>query len=167
MAATYDWSTFRLRIPVQASMQAIYDAWTSGELIELWLLRRAETTNSNGVEKDYFDKFETGDTYKWWWHGYSDDVMETGMILEANGADTFAFEFGKAGNCEVRIYEELGESIVELSQTNIPTDERSRHEHHLGCKMGWTFYLANLKSILEGGNDLRNKNEYLKSVLNS
>jgi hypothetical protein len=32
---------------------------------------------------------------------------------------------------------------------------------------GWVFYLANLKSFPEGGIDLRNKNEKLKSVINS
>jgi hypothetical protein len=31
------------------------------------------------------------------------------------------------------------------------------------CQLGWTFYLANLKSVIEGGVDLRNKNVDLKS----
>ena len=30
-------------------------------------------------------------------------------------------------------------------------DDASRANYHLGCLTGWTFYLANLKSILEGG----------------
>lgn len=37
----------------------------------------------------------------------------------------------------------------------------------LSCKTGWTSYLANLKSVLEGGIDPRNKNEQLKAVINS
>jgi hypothetical protein len=37
----------------------------------------------------------------------------------------------------------------------------------VGCGEGWTFYLTNLKSILEGGVDLRNKEMKLKNVINS
>lgn len=164
MAATYDWSGFTLRINIQASVQAVYDAWTTRELIELWFLKKAEIFSSTGIEKELFDVFQEEDKYTWWWFGFED--AESGTILESNGKDAFAFSFGKAGDCYVRIYEETGETIMELTQRNIPTDERSRHEFHLGCKMGWTFFLTNLKSILEGGIDLRNKNETLKSVIN-
>jgi hypothetical protein len=37
----------------------------------------------------------------------------------------------------------------------------------MGCLGGWTFYLANLKSYLEGGVDLRNKNLALNNMVNS
>lgn len=93
--------------------------------------------------------------------------MEAGEILEANGKDRFRFSFGKAGICTVTIKEENGQHIVELVQDNIPDDEQGKHYWHLGCKTGWTFYLANLKSLLEGGIDLRNKDESLKNVINS
>jgi len=52
-------------------------------------------------------------------------------------------------------------------QEEIPTDEKSMQSFYVGCKTGWTFYLANMKSILEGGIDLRNKNEKLQQMLNS
>jgi len=167
MAATYDWSKFTLRMDIQASKEAIYDAWVSQEIIDLWFLKKLEIMNDKGVQKDCFDKIEKGDSYKWWWYGHSDEVTETGIILDANGLDTFAFTFGKAGDCYISIYEELGENIIELRQINIPTDERSQHEFHLGCKVAWAFFLTNLKSILEGGNDLRNKNENLRKMINS
>ena len=81
--------------------------------------------------------------------------------------DLFKFTFGEAGVCTVRIIEENGIRIVELVQTDIPDDERGKHYWHVGCKTGWTFYLANLKSLMEGGIDLRNKDESLKNVVNS
>jgi len=170
MAATYNWAEFRLRIDIKASKQAIYDAWTTQELIKLWFLKDVKTFNSAVEEKDCSEPFEEGDRYQWWWYGYDnygDEETQLGFILRANGTDTFSFSFGVAGDCHVRIYEEEGEHIVELLQDQIPIDERSRHEHHLGCKTGWTFFLANLKSVLEGGNDLRNKNMHLVRMLNS
>lgn len=165
MAATYDWSKFTLRINIQASVKAVYDAWTNKELIELWFLKTADMFDTDGKAKGLYDTFQKGDTYKWYWYGYED--AESGTILEANGENEFAFTFNKAGDCYIRVYEEQGDTIMELSQVHIPTDERSMHEYHLGCKMGWTFFLTNLKSVLEGGPDLRNRNEALKKVLNN
>lgn len=56
---------------------------------------------------------------------------------------------------------------MELVQAKIPTDEISKVRLHLGCQNGWTFYLTNLKSIMEGGLDLRNKNVNIKRVVTS
>jgi len=57
--------------------------------------------------------------------------------------------------------------MVELTQSQIPLDDHSRMSYYVGCTRGWTFYLANLKSILEGGIDLRNKNNKLLHVINT
>ena len=94
-------------------------------------------------------------------------MVEYGEVLDGNGKDVFKFSFGKAGNCTVRIYMEQGETVVELVQDNIPTDEQGMYYWHVGCKTGWTFYMANMKSLYEGGIDLRNKNVNLEQVLNA
>ena len=107
------------------------------------------------------------DTYEWMWHGYGDDAMEKGKIMQANGKDFLQFSFGKAGYVSVTIKEETGESMIELVQDEIPTDEEGQVYYHLGCTKGWLFYLTNLKSILEGGPDLRNKKMELTDVINS
>ncbi len=57
--------------------------------------------------------------------------------------------------------------MVELTQKNIPTDDESKQDIRLGCDSGWSFFLVNLKSIYEGGLDLRNKNADLKRMINS
>ena len=46
-------------------------------------------------------------------------------------------------------------------------NEKGKVQYHMGCLGGWTFYLANLKSYLEGGVDLRNKNLALNNMVNS
>ena len=77
------------------------------------------------------------------------------------------FSFAATCTVTVTIKKELGETIVELTQENIPLDESSKVKYHLGCMEGWTFFLANLKSILEGGIDLRNKNVKLSQLVNA
>jgi len=46
-------------------------------------------------------------------------------------------------------------------------NESEQRYFYIGCGKGWTFYMANLKSILEGGIDLRNKNAAIQNVINA
>ncbi len=166
-ASAKDWSRFTVRINVNAPVKKLYDAWATRSGIEHWFVRLSEYKKPGGDLRNENQMVEKGDHYKWLWHGYPDDIDEYGNILDCNGVDFLKFSFGKAGDCSVNIKTEQGETIVELVQENIPTDEQAKHTWHIGCKTGWTFYLANLKSLMEGGIDLRNKNEKLQHVLNS
>jgi len=163
----FNWKTFTTRIPVNAPVEKLYWCWASKEGIEYWFLRMSDYRKTDGSPRLNNEYVQKGDTYAWRWHGWSDEITEHGEILDCNGKDFFKFSFGKAGNCVVTIKEENGINIVELLQDEIPDDEQGKHYWHLGCKAGWTFYLANLKSLLEGGIDLRNRDEGLKNVVNS
>ena len=46
-----------------------------------------------------------------------------------------------------------------------PTEEEVVRKHYLGNMKGWIFFMINLKSVLEGGIDMRNRKEELKNVL--
>lgn len=162
----YDWSKFTVRIDVNAPIEKLYHGWATREGIEFWFLRYSEYKRNGTVLKNA-EFVKPGDTYTWRWHGYDDATQEQGEILECNGKDMFKFRFGNAGNCTVRIYKEENTTIVELTQDNIPTDEKGKQNFHVGCQSGCTFHFANMKSLYEGGVDLRNKNEKLKRMLNS
>ena len=164
---SHDWSLFTVRINVNAAVEKLYNAWATREGMEYWFLRLNEYKKKDGTLRAGTELVAKGDTYKWLWFGWPDETVEYGEVLDCNGKDHFKFSFGKAGNCTVRIYQEQFENIVELVQDNIPVDELGMHYWHLGCKTGWTFYLANMKSVYEGGLDLRNKNVNLQQVLNS
>ncbi len=114
---------------------------------------------------------EAGDKYTWLWLGYGDDTDENGKVLQANGTDCFEFTFNSKGRndmkVKVNLVEEKGEIRVNVHQYKIPEDDHSKAWYFVGCGEGWTFYLANLKSILEGVIDLRNKNEAITRVVNS
>jgi hypothetical protein len=50
----------------------------------------------------------------------------------------------------------------------MPMSDILKQQHYfIECGSGWSFYLVNLKSILEGGPDLRNKNPDVKHVINA
>ncbi|HYV92077.1 MAG TPA: SRPBCC domain-containing protein [Chitinophagales bacterium] len=162
-----DWSKFTRRIPVNADAQKIYDLWATPAGLQHWFLRNARFKSSSGDLRDANQHIQAGDTYEWSWHGYTDDVQERGTILEANGRDFFKFIFGKAGVVSVSLKKQGNQTVVEITQEQIPTDEKSKADYYVGCSVGWTFYLANLKSLLEGGIDLRNKEVNIRQVVSS
>lgn len=161
----FDWTSFTLRIAVKASIETIYAAWTSSIEIEKWFLSKAEFNSNTGENINENSPVKQNFTYKWTWFLYEE--TETGKITQANGKDTFEFTF--AGDCVVNInlITENEHTVVTLTQYNIPTDESSKRNIRLGCHNGWSFYLINLKSVYEGGLDLRNKDNRFKPMVNN
>ncbi|MCB0655951.1 MAG: SRPBCC domain-containing protein [Saprospiraceae bacterium] len=167
-----DWSHFTKRIHIAAPKNIVFRAWTTPEGLEQWFLRLAEFKNKQGISRRPDEVTEPGDHYRWRWHGWGDEMTHEGTILLNNDDDELIFTFDAGSESEdmqVQIQLESGHggTMVTLKQFNIPTDEESRAQFHVGCLEGWTFYLANLKSILEGGIDLRNKDQSIQEVINA
>lgn len=162
-----DWKQFVKRIPIKAPAKSIYEAWATQQGLETWFLRLAQFTKADGTVRQKNSNVEPADRYIWFWYGYNDDTKEENSILEANGWDRLKFQF--SGECivTVSIKQDGGETICELIQEMPQEDEDQRQYYFIECGEGWTFYLANLKSVLEGGLDLRNRNEKLYKVINS
>lgn len=161
----FDWTSFRKRIAIKASISEIYQAWTTAEALETWFLKEVRFRNSNGHSIPHAEFMTPGSFYEWTWHLYPDTL--TGRIIQANGTDFLQFTF--EGEClvDVTLTEEHGYTIVYLQQHQIPTDDSSKKNIRLGCASGWAFYLVNLKSVYEGGIDLRNKDTGLPPMINN
>lgn len=161
----FDWTTFTKKIAIKSKLSDIYDAWTQPSEIEKWFLSNAVFTNAEGRSISRLQHIEKGFAYEWNWYLY--DITERGKITEANGENFIQFTF--AGNClvDIRLSVQEDHVVVQLTQKNIPTDDTSKKRIRLGCESGWSFFLVNLKSVYEGGIDLRNKNTELKGMLNN
>ena len=160
-----DWSKFKLRVNLGADPQKAYDCWTTSAGLESWFLRSAKFMDQDGKVRAPEEPIQEGDTYEWLWHGYPDSVMEKGSVLKTNGKDQFVFTFSLESPVTISIYQEADETIVQLVESDLPTDEESVFKHFIGDSRGWIFYLVNLKSVLEGGLDLRNRKEELVDVI--
>lgn len=161
----FDWSQFSKRVFINAPLNQVYDAWTIPEKLEEWFLSKANFYTQTGIQLDRTKNAVGNSNYSWNW--FAQNHHEEGKLSEANGKDFLEFSF--AGNCvvQVQLTETDSITLVELSQSNIPLDDDSKEGIRLGCAFGWTFYLTNLKSTLEGGIDLRNKDTSLKGVVNN
>jgi len=161
----FDWTSFTKRIAIKAKLSEIYNAWTKSSELEKWFLEKAAFFNT---QKEPISKYinATGNiAYEWLWYLYPDKMK--GTFKKANGKDFLQFTF--EGEClvDVTLTEQNGYTIVELMQHNIPTDDQSKQLIRLGCSNGWAFFLTNLKSVYEGGLDLRNKDKMLQPMINN
>jgi hypothetical protein len=164
---SYQWNRFTRRIPVKAAAKSVYDAWSTRQGLESWFLRLAQFTKADGTPRPRNSLTEKGDSYKWLWFGYDDTITEEREITEANGRDQLQFFFSGGCIVTISIKQEQGETICELVQ-QMPMDDIKEQQHFfIECGKGWDFYLTNLKSVLEGGLDLRNKNVNLKNLVNA
>lgn len=161
----FDWTQFTLDIAINSSMESLYDAWAVSSELERWFLSDAKYFDLSGSPLTKTEQATAGHSYEWQWHLW--DVTEGGKITSANGKDHIQFTF--ADNClvDINLKEFQDGVIVTLKQSNIPTDDESKKNVRLGCHTGWSFYMVNMKSIYEGGIDLRNKNTRLKPMVNN
>ncbi|MBS1915886.1 MAG: hypothetical protein JST87_06385 [Bacteroidetes bacterium] len=163
----FNWNEFIKRITINAEPRKIYQAWATQQGLESWFLRKAEFTSVDNTIRKKDEYIQPNDKYQWLWFGYPDATAETNTVIETNGTDYLKFYF--SGNCivSVHIKKENGEFICELNQDMTTAPKEERQFFYIECGKGWVFYLTNLKSILEGGIDLRNKNEQIRSVINA
>ncbi len=160
----FDWTSFTKKIAVKAKIADIYNAWTKATELQKWFLQEVKFSEGD-IAVGPTENASGGTNYEWLWYLYKDPMK--GRIIQANGKDSLQFTF--EGEClvDVRLSEEKEYTIIELKQHNIPTDDNSKKFIRLGCSHGWAFYLVNLKSVYEGGLDLRNKDEKLAPMINN
>lgn len=160
----FDWTSFHMRIAVKASMEEVYAAWTKPSELCKWFLSKAIYQRDGKVISEN-EHILPEDNYAWSWFLY--DVVEEGKVTETNGKDLIQFTFAETCLVEVKLSTQKEYTVILLTQNNIPTDETSKYRIRLGCESGWEFFLTNLKSVYEGGLDLRNKDPELKGMLNN
>jgi len=161
--AENNWTKFTVAADFNTDARSIYNAWATPEGLESWFLRKAEFYTITGRLRTPDEFILKEDTYEWYWHGFDDSTVEKGQVLEVNSIDFLKFTFSGGTIVTVSIQSKNGLTIVELTQENIPEETDSSKNLFVHCQIGWTFYLANLKSIVEGGIDLRNKRMDVRS----
>lgn len=167
----YDWTTFTKKILIHTDREKLFSMAATRQGMESWFLRSCTYHRPDGTLIPPDERVAAGMRYRFLWYGYDDTVYENGTILQTDDNDLFEFTFNGNGQTDMKVriiftVMEKG-TLVSLTQYNIPVDEVSKAHWHLGCMEGWTFYLANMKSVAEGGIDLRNKDEKIKGVINS
>lgn len=163
----YHWNSFTKRININAPVFSLYHAWSTKSGLESWFLREAIITKLDGTLRQEDEPFEVGDSFEWRWHGYNDDTVDRGKVISANGKDNLSFSFSGKNTLTVNFQFESNELICSIEQKMHQDTEEEKRYFYIECGLGWTFYLTNLKSVFEGGNDLRNRNVGIQKLINA
>lgn len=143
-------SNFIRRIIIDASVEAVFNAWAIQGAAEKWFLQQAQFYRidkplSNGAP------ILAGDMYKWIWYGWPDNIQE-GVVTKVIKNESFSFSFEPGGSVQVEFmeYDDHRTEVV-LTQADILIDDDSWYDFYYGCSLGWSFWLVNLKAYLEYG----------------
>lgn len=147
-----NFDSFQLAVYVNAPSSSLYNSWATTGLLEEWFLKKATFIEPVDIERHADERCQVGDTYWWEWF---DGTTEVGQILQVTD-DLMSFTFGEGVVVSVE-FEGGDRSLVVLTQTHTMPSEIHKQKTYASCLQGWTFYLTNLKSFLEGGTDLRER----------
>jgi uncharacterized protein YndB with AHSA1/START domain len=153
------------------TIEKVYKMWATIDGMEQWLLRMCAYKKTETDWYSAFDVVTAGALYSWYWYGVSNDAVRNGKIVEANGIDKLAFTFTQDETINniyvVNLHIEADAVICTLLISDMQMDSKDANAYYTDTISSWTFYLTNLKSVLEKGHDLRNKNEQITNVLNN
>jgi uncharacterized protein YndB with AHSA1/START domain len=146
------WKRFTQIIYVEAPIDTVYASMTTAKGMTGWSSMEAALTAADGTAVPPGEPAVPGTRFHLLWHTGHD---ESGEFLEANGTDRLRYTFGEGIEVAFDLEEvDDGTTKVMLVQTQDRSDDENL-KILLGFKEGWGFYLTNLKSVLEGGLDLR------------
>lgn len=168
-SAAFDWTQFQSGIYIKARPDDLFRLWSTGHGLCRWFLRSAEFAGSDGPPARKSTKSPpypadkargedeaccAKDMYRWEWY-YDGGISGDGWILQVRPPNYLRFTFGHEMEVEVTIRKHGAWCEVNLRQYKIPDTPHGRWNLHMGSRVGWTFFLTNLKSVSERGPDLR------------
>lgn len=160
----YNFKKFIQRIYVSKNIVEIYNMWTVVELIEKWYVVHASYHTSDGRLREKNENIKINDEYEWKW---VDGAMLHGRILQADGKENLSFTFGNSVIVTLNFKDINGnKTLIELTQEQSLDSWESNFQNYMACFPGWSFYLINLKSVCEGGLDLRETNPNVELLVN-
>jgi len=156
---TFNWTRFEKQVFIKAPSETVFNAWAIPDEFIKWFIAEANYTKNGQGNRTGRECIGPGDHYHWRWH---QDLATTGVICDVVPNERIRFTFGKQSpesDVDVMVtvqVEELGDGYTKLSliQENMADTAYGRH-YHLSCNLGWSFFMTNLKGLLEHGIDLR------------
>ncbi len=150
---THDWNYFDISFYYPTEIERVFRAWATPTGLKSFFIDQIEVASPGGVSKKDGELIGPGDGYSWKWrHGYT----ISGKFIEIIENEKVAFTFGSM-QVAVSFRTVSGATLLQLRQSDIPTEEEERAKSHLNCRLCWVFFLTNLKSVLKTGTDLRDE----------
>ena len=140
-----------------------FDCAATGKGLEKWFIGKAEFTSPTGTVRKANEKAKRGDRYIFKW--LAKDLSAAGEVLEADDISLFKFSFGTSFVVTITVTVKGTRTLFTLKQQYKEGAEKNDFAH-INCCVCWGFFIANLKSVSEGGFDLREVHSNDESLVN-
>lgn len=151
-----DTTRFVKRVRIKCLPEEAFERWATMKGLESWFLTKAGFGSG--------DRAEAGAAFELQW---AEGTTDRGEIVIVDPPRIFEFTwYDGQGRVRVEFSPIESGTLIELTHIVGSTGEAQMLEF-LDCRDGWTFYLTNLKSVLEVGHDLRESQVDLEGLVNA
>lgn len=148
----FNMEKFHHSIYLDTPVKDVYDLFGKAEGLTKWFIGETVYTSSSEKIREAGEYIETGDIYTWHW--LAKDLSLSGKVIDIIDGKTIKFTFGSTYNVTMEVKEDSGRSLFTLKQEY--SSGKGRNDFaHINCCVCWAFFITNMKSVLEYGNDLR------------
>ena len=159
----FSYDSFYHSVYLNSPPEDVYKITATSRGLCKWFMGQAVYTTRSGNLKAPEETAQKGDTFSWQW--LEKDLSITGKVLDAVPNEKFAFTFGPSFEVVITMEEKKGRTLLTLTQTYAKGAAHNDFAH-LNCCVCWGFFLTNLKSVIEYGNDLRETLDHDESLIN-
>jgi uncharacterized protein YndB with AHSA1/START domain len=149
----HDWSVFDVYLYMEAAPRDVLRYWQTSKGITQFFVAEMSASDDNCAEVSV-SALAAGSRYNWRGiHDYSGE----GQFLQVS-EESVEFTFGRHYHVAVSVTPVGSGTLLHLRQSGIGEDNSEQIHGTLNCRSCWIYYLVNLKSVVESGNDLRDQN---------
>ena len=161
----FTWGKFSRSIIISKKPEDVFLYIATAKGLTKWLLEAASFfTLANETQLLNLSFANELDTYHWVWKGKNYELQ--GQVLDCDvQRKRISFTLGEACTVEITLTEHEGSTLLKLTQQAVPgkTYDQMRQVNSYAY---WTFFLTNLKSVVEHEIDLREDTFTVEGLLN-
>jgi uncharacterized protein YndB with AHSA1/START domain len=140
----------------RANREAVFAAWATPAGLASFFVAEADHRAPGGERRSADEVCVPEDRYHWrWLHG----PELNGRVLACEPGRKVSYTFGSKMRFDVELLDREGAIEVALEQSGCASEDPDRAWDHLNCRSCWVYFMTNLKSVLEHGTDLRDRED--------
>jgi hypothetical protein len=149
----FSWKEFRRSVLVSPSLETALPLLNTAEGLSRWFIGTCRFYRGDAEPRGPNEPAQSGDGFEWMW--LNKPLKLDGAVLEV-GSNSIRYTFGAAGHVVFSAREENGRVRVSIEQA-LDGDSEYNSEDWVNCYVCWSFFLLNLKSVIEHHTDLRER----------
>lgn len=149
---SFNMDSFHHSIYLNKPVNEVYKYAATANGFTKWFIGEAEFISAGGKNRGKDELVSEGDKYTFKW--LAKDYSVTGEVQQVSENSSIRFTFGSSFIVTITVKEDTGRTLFTLKQEYNSSAAKNDFAH-INCCVCWGFFVTNLKSVIEYGNDLR------------